>query len=206
MHSLQLVHCSYLDYPRIYFAGEFRADSNAINNYPCNFRMDHNIPYNDPPEIHDYGSNSFMFYNATVTGMVKMDGNLIENSEGDSLFGQEIMTNIDHPFAKLVDLDVDCQMHSTIYGMKFGIRNIHGKLLFYGDWTPCVIANNLWPQLTCFNDMDKCLLEYSPSGESFSAQSTTTLTNITWANDADLPPFLTTLKKHSMNPTKITWP
>ena len=157
--------------------------------------MDHDIPYNDPPEIHDYGSNSFLFYNATVTGMVRVNGSLIENSEGDPLFGQEIVTNIDRPFAKLVDLDVDCQHHSTIYGMNFGIRNAEGKVLLYGNWTPCIIANFMWPQLTCFTDVDKCLLEYSPDGETFSAQSTTTLTNIKWASDADLTPFLSTLKE-----------
>lgn len=195
LYSLHLVLCSYLDYPRVHFAGEFRVDSTVINNFRCNFRMDHDIPYNDPPEMHDYGSNSFLFYNAVVTGMVRVNGSLIENSEGDRLFGQEIVTNIDRPFAKLVDLDVDCQMHSTIYGMNFGIRNAEGKLLLYGNWTPCVIANFLWYQLTCFTDVDKCLLEYSPSGESFSAQSTTTLTNIKWASDADLTPFLSTLKE-----------
>jgi hypothetical protein len=105
------------------------------------------------------------------------------------------MTNVDRPFAKLVDLDVDFQHHSTIYGMNFGIRNAEGKLLLYGNWTPCVIANLIWYRLTCFNDTDKCLLEYSPHGESFSAQSTTTLTDIAWASDADLTPFLSTLKE-----------
>ena len=157
--------------------------------------MDHDIPYNDPPEIHDYGSNSFLFYNATVTGMVRVNGSLIENSEGDPLFGQEIVTNIDRPFAKLVDLDVDCQMHSTIYGMNFGIRNAEGEVLLYGNWTPCVIANFLWYQLTCFTDVDNCSLNYSPRGESFSAQSTTILTNITWGSDTYLTPFLSTLKE-----------
>lgn len=156
--------------------------------------MDHDVQYSNPPDIHDYGSNSFMFYNVMVTGLVQMNGELIENSECDSLVGQEIVTNINRPFAKLVDLDVDCKMHSTIYGMKFGIRNSDGQLLLYGDWTPCVIANNLWPQLTCFTDKDKCLLEHLHGGESFSAQSATTLTNIKWTNDKDLTPFLLTLK------------
>ena len=153
--------------------------------------MDYDIKYHDPPEIHDYGSNSFMFYNAKVTATVNENGSLIENSSHDR---QEIVTNIDCPFAKLVDLDVDCQMHSTLYGMKFGVRDALGQLLFYGDWTPCIIANNLWYQLTCFNDTSKCLLNYSSSGESFSAQSTTKLTNIIWANDTQLTPFLKTLK------------
>lgn len=168
---------SYLDYPRIHFAGEFYVDSSAINNDQCNFRMDHDIHYNYPPEIHDHGSNSFKFYNAKVTGMVNSIGEFVNS---DPL---EIVTNIDRPFTKLVDLDVDCQMHSALYGMEFGIRSADGELLFYGKWTPCIIANNLWSQIACFSDRKKCLLEHSPGGETFSTQSTTILTNITWARD-----------------------
>jgi hypothetical protein len=139
--------------------------------------MDRDVEYYYPPRVHDYGSNSFKFYNGKVTG-----GEVPPGSDAIDFVDAEIVTNIDKPFTKLVDLDVDCQMHSTLYGMQFGIRK-DGELLLYGDWTPCVIANHLWPQLTCFNDTENCLLNYSVGGESFSAQSATTLTNIKWANE-----------------------
>ena len=154
--------------------------------------MDHDVFYDQPLDIHDYGSNSFMFYDAIVKGTVTTDGKEAKSSDNDIL---EIVTNIDVPLAKLVDLDVDCQMHSTLYGMKFGIRSQKsGHLLMYGDWTPCVLLNNIWSQLTCFNDRDHCMMNYSSSGERFSSQSSTTLTNIKWAPESELPSFLSTFK------------
>jgi len=166
-------------------------DTNAINNDRCNYRMDHEVKYSYPPDIHNYGSNSFEFYSAKVTAVVNDNGML---NDQDSPVNLDIVTNVNKPFAKLVDLDVDCQMHSTLYGMEFGIRDETGVLLLYGKWTPCVIANNLWPQINCFNDVEKCLLTYSPNGESFAAQSATTLTKIKWADESNLTPFLASLK------------
>lgn len=166
--------CSYLDYPRIHFARKFRVDTNAINNDHCNFRMDTEI--DAKPVIHNFGSNSFQFFDTEITSVVFENGKKINL---DPLVTKKIVNNVNRPFAKLVDLDVDCQMHSTIYGMDFGIKGEKGFIL-YGNWTPAIIAQNMWPRVACFTDKNNCVLDRSPGGETFSAQSTTTLENIEW--------------------------
>lgn len=174
---------SYLGYPRINFAGQYSVDTNYINNDRCNYRMDVDIEVT--PTLHNYGSNSFRFYETKVTSVVYSDGTLESDPSVEPIIDKKVVNNVNRPFAKLVDLDVDCQLHSAIYGMNFGIQEDSAETFFYGDWTPSVICQGLWPRVACFTDVDDCLLEYSPGGESFSGQSSTTLTNIEWNLETD---------------------
>ena len=140
--------------------------------------------------LHNYGSNSFQFFDTVVTGITKMSGN---QQTDDPIVGQPVVNNIDFPFAKIVDLDVDCQGRSAIYGMQFGVQG-DSSLLFYGKWTPNIIAQNMLPRVACFSDIDDCELIYSPGGESFSAQSMTTITDIEWNVEPAMGSFLEDFK------------
>ena len=109
------MNCSYLGHPHLNFAGQFRADSDIQNNRRCNYRLDHPSPQT---ESYLSGTNEFQFLDTKVTSVVYENG---QTSLTDPIVGSRIVGNLNQPFAKLVDLDVDVQDKATIYGMKFGV-------------------------------------------------------------------------------------
>jgi hypothetical protein len=122
------------------------------------------------------GTNDFQLYNAYVTAAVNSTGQLTD----DAIIGHYIIDNLRTPYAKLVDLDVSAQAHSTIYGMKFGINwnnsfpTNNEDIAFYGNWTRSVIAQNIWQRFKCNN---------TKLGDSvLGAQSTSVITGIKWYN------------------------
>ena len=182
--SFQLSFGSYLGYPRIHFAGQFRADTNTRNNDRCNYRMNKET---DPDLNNDWamnGTGEFQFFNAKITSFVDRNG--IRSSK-DPIVNHAIIGNLLRPFAKLTDLDVDCQDHSTIYGLNFGITwnsdipEEHNDIALYGKWTRNVIAQYIWPRLKCYNETYHGAELYQDSFP-LGAQSTTTITNVQWGN------------------------
>ena len=131
------------------------------------------------PTVHNYGSNSFRFYDAMVTAVVDKHGRY---QNDDFLIGKHIASNIDRSQAKIVNMDVDAQMFSSIYGMNFGIVS-DDKYLVSGNWTRSVVVQNWWQRTGCFKDVDNCSTRYAGTGEALGAQSTTKLTNIQWSDD-----------------------
>lgn len=116
---MQAVNSSYLGYPRIHFAGQFRADSNTRNNDFCNYRLDK--PTNPDLNGMDWnanGTNEFQFVHTKVTSVLYKDGT---SSTTDPLVGQNIIGNLKRPIAKLVDIN-NSGAHMSIFGMKFGIQ------------------------------------------------------------------------------------
>ncbi len=109
--SLQPCSCTYLGYPRIYFAGQHRAHPSTRNNDRCDFRMDEEVS----AEWGKNGTQEFELFNTIVTSVVYENGS---NSTNDPIVGHG---NLQRPFANFVDLDVDVQTHLTIYGLQFGI-------------------------------------------------------------------------------------
>ena len=107
--------CSYLGYPRLNFAGQFRADSDIQNNKRCNYQLDYP---GSPIESYLSGTNEFQFLDAKITSVVYKGG---QTSLADPIVGSSIVGNLDQPFAKLIDLDVEVQDKAIIYGMKFGV-------------------------------------------------------------------------------------
>ena len=102
---------SYLDVPRLHFAGQFRADINTRNNKNCNFDLNNKLSL--AKETNYAGSNEFEFVNTKITAVVDKYGHEDKSNE---LIGAEIFSNDYKPFAKIVDLDVDFQV-SSIYGL-----------------------------------------------------------------------------------------
>ena len=182
---MQPAFSSYLGYPRIHFAGYFRADSDTRNNDLCNYRPDKPI---NPDTNADWGFNGtseFQFFDTFITAVVDSDGRL---NADDAIVNLPIVGNIKRQNAKLVDLDVECQDHTTLYGMNFGIglsydfpRNDSDTAL-YGSWTPNVIAQKMWPRLKCYNETHNNSQLYQDTFP-LGAQSTTTLTELLWNSD-----------------------
>ena len=178
-------HCSYLSYPRIHFAGQFRADSDTRNNDPCNY--DPQFELNLDTNGVDWGfngTNEFQFFDTEVTSVYYGDGTM---STSDPVVGRGIVGNLERPFAKLTDLDVDCQDHSSIYGLKFGIQwsddhpESDADLAFYGSWTRNVVAQSMWPRLKCYSNTNygtELFQDSFPLG----GQATTTITGVDWGD------------------------
>lgn len=129
---------SYFDLPRIYFSGTFRADPSTINNDGANFA--------EPPTIdpgwNPNGSHAFQLLKTippgatavptTVKAVATPAGKVI--TSGDPLIGTFAASTDNPVVGKLVDLDVDQQFVSQIWGMQVSIGN--GADAVVGDYYP----------------------------------------------------------------------
>ena len=164
--SLRVSYASYLDPPRIYFTGQFRADGNSRNNLPCNFDL--NNPVGEKMEWNYNGTNEWEFINTVVTAVVDETGREITDHP---LLKAVVFTSENRPFGKLVDLDVDFQA-SSLYGLELGLK-YNGEKLFSGKWLTSVIVQNFWyTKLKCSK------LEHD---RVYGSQSTTRITDISWS-------------------------
>lgn len=131
------------------------------------------------------GTSEFQFFDAHVTGVVHNDGSF---STEDSVIGADVIGNTDRPFAKVVDLDTDCQDKTTIYGMQFGISwdedDSNLELAFHGKWTRAVIAQDMWPRMKCYQGAHHGPHPFQGSFP-FGAQGTTIITDVEWGELGD---------------------
>ena len=100
--------------------GRLRVDANTINNMRCNFNTQTGIVDTElNPNSNINGTNECSFLDTKVMGVVYPNGTL---SDSDEIVGGDIFENDRQPFAKMIDLDVDVQGKSVIYGMKVGFE------------------------------------------------------------------------------------
>ena len=85
-----------------------------------------------------------------------------------------IVTNPQQTSPKLVDLDTDAQMKSTVYGMNLSIVSdpdaVQSVPVLHGEWVRSIIAYDIWQRLFC-------RLGQNPT---LSAQGTSKLKNVVW--------------------------
>ena len=188
---------SYLGYPRINFAGHFRADTDTRNNIRCNYRTDHDVSEDTNADWGFNGTNEFQFFENIVTSVSYLDGS---ESTDDTVIGKHIVGNLQRPFSKLTDMDTDAQDRSTIYGMKFGITwdtsSPAENMRFFGDWTPSVIAQDMWPRVKCYSE-DNHGNELYQDSFPFGASGTTVIDNVDWSADLGDSTVLQQLKTAS---------
>ena len=177
-------HGSYLDVPRIHFTGKFRADVNTRNNDNNTFSGQLNPDQNKDWNFN--GTNEFSFFD---TSIVAVDLSSSDSADPeDPVLSAIIFNNADRVLPKIVDLDVDCQEVSTIYGMEFGIGWNEGgvyKKGLTGKWTPSVIAQDMWPRLKCFTE--EFYGDRPQDSVPFGSQGTTILTDIEWGDTRNSP-------------------
>ncbi len=109
---------SYLGSPRIHFFGAFIAEPSTINNDAANYSG----PIQDPL-WNPNGDHQFAFADCTVRSLVS-NGQLV--TSGDPLIGTAVNTE-GSPFAKLVDLDVQVQIASKVFGLEVSLADGSGN-------------------------------------------------------------------------------
>src|SRR5215210_2864247 len=99
---------SYLDVPRLHFAGNFIANPSTINNTPANF--DPTVPINFQNESwNPNGNAAWKFLNCTVRSAVNAAGQVYPTSGTDPVIGAAVLSTDQPVAAKLVDLDTQQQ-------------------------------------------------------------------------------------------------
>ena len=154
-YRFHVVTASYLQTPRINFAGRFRADVNTINNMELNYLLstmpDEHAPVDD--DWNPQGTNTWIMLDCFVTSVVYTDESgdtkTFYTSNEDSVIGLPLVNNPERAFAKLVDVDPDQQQSSTVYGMDLGVNWSPRKgkdqtNAFIGDFVPAVITRDIW--------------------------------------------------------------
>ncbi len=145
---------SYLDVPRINFAGEFYANPSTVNNDPDNYKAGVTDP---PPWQEPYGNHDFSLWKCKVVSALDDQGNDVGD---DLIIAAEISSVVPHALtgpggqeasargkdgtpAKLVDVDVYQQATSAIYGLKMTITLRGGGGAVTGNVEPPFL-NSVW--------------------------------------------------------------
>jgi hypothetical protein len=169
---------SYLDRPRINFAGKFAADPSTIDNDRNNFVVGAplNVLWNP------MGTHVFQFLDCTVRSAVLPNGS---SPPGDPLVGAPVESPTDvfsYP-AKLVDLDPDQQSVSQIWGLVV-------RVSVPDPTTPTRTRASMTGEMpaTSFADMWTRVRGGSPAGIPwFSAVYQSVLTNVRWHQPQESP-------------------
>ena len=127
---------SYLQTPRIHLAGRFYANPSTSNNFRNN--------YSSPPPkklqltFDTMGKHYFQFRDCTVTSAYSASGAVTV----DQVLGAKFHSVDTSDSAKLVDLDVDNQNVSAIFGMQLALT-VAGGASITGSMRTCEL-NGLW--------------------------------------------------------------
>lgn len=124
---------SYLDVPRLHFAGTFSADPSTVNNTPQNF---------DPATVitsqnygwNPYGTGQWQFLNCQVQSVVYNDGSIGSAAGEDPVVGSPVQGTDQPQIAKIVDLDSEQQMVSEIYGFQVQLTDSSGAAALVGNF------------------------------------------------------------------------
>ncbi|KAI8494812.1 hypothetical protein Bbelb_274170 [Branchiostoma belcheri] len=163
-------------YPRLYFAGNFLADTATLNNDPYNWNISAFNASRDPECYRNYtfphcnwnptGGSDFRFVNCYVTKVCYIGGNCYQN---DTLVGKRIIGSDDTVAAKMTDLDPFFQMYTAqLWGLVVGVEGA-----FQGKFKTNTILD-VWQRCK----KEKCLGDPGTSGYWSSV-----LTDVTWMDD-----------------------
>ncbi|XP_065839157.1 uncharacterized protein [Oscarella lobularis] len=187
---------SYMDRPRIAFSGLFRSDVSSVNNNPLhfdtkNFKLVDQLIYNPAyASWNPTGTASFLFRDVTITEACPLVGvcNTI-----DGVVGEALDTGVSRVTAKMVNLDPENQLVSTLFGLRFAIRSYdayQGPTLVAGDFKPAAFSG-IFHNRGC--EGYACL----------SASYQSIIENVEWNLDNANSPTLQNLKEISGNTLSI---
>ena len=130
---------SYLDVPRLHFAGKFFADPSTINNRGSNYSVPAaaidallarpTLSPSGPLLWNPRGNNWFFFSDCTVRSCLDNTGAMkttASGASGDALVTGKVESPATVAIAKLVDLDPELQSASAIYGMNIKVTLSNG--------------------------------------------------------------------------------
>jgi hypothetical protein len=171
---------SYLDTPRIHFAGEFQADVSTINNEvtlydSATFKRDDQELTTDGTKggWNPEGTGIFRLIGCRVTG-ARLGDKAITTWEQDPVVGMALENADERVFGKLVDLDPQQQMVSQIWGMRLRLTDGEEKALLSGEFRPAAFIN-LWKRQQKAVFLDQTLAAVFQS----------VLEGVAWEGDAD---------------------
>lgn len=178
---------SYLEPPRLYFAGCFHADVPTVNNVDPNFNNDLFEPRFQwvrrlPDEFGDFnpaGSGAFRLRGCRVTGVVHPDGRYASSPDDDPIIGAHLSEDNKRVSARIVDLHPNYQNAATLYGLRLRLQNEEGAEFLTADFDPAAAAD-IW-------------LRKPPPLHDVGGIYQSTLSGVQWSGLAS--PFLTTLRE-----------
>jgi len=140
---------SYLDVPRIYFAGKFMArpptGNNRLDNYDPSVVLQTTTPeVQGDAEWHPRGTGEFRFLRCMVTAVVDEHYQVQANHP---LVHSEIGTFAVDSSPKIVDLDPDQQNYAELFGMRITFADALGKPFLTGLLDPPPVARDTWTRI-----------------------------------------------------------
>ncbi|KAL5473634.1 hypothetical protein EMCRGX_G028138 [Ephydatia muelleri] len=167
---------SYLDLPRLTFTGWVHVDVATMNNSPCNFDINRPELILPPSEWNwnTNGTGEFKLFNCFVTSALTTNPLDIP----DAIIDSKVVSNFNMPYAKIVDLDVQHQLSSEIYGLHLAIVRSNGDIAFQARAETMPLVQDMWTRRIC---------NLSLADRNMGSKAVTVLTGITWGNTAGSP-------------------
>lgn len=123
----------YLDLPHVLFDGDFQADVSTVNNDVRNFDIDTFDPETANRAWNPTGSGAFRLLNCRVRGVSVGRNDDAEDAHADPVLSAVVGGSSDRVSAKIVDLDPQWQLSSTLWGLHIELR-ARGRLILAGDF------------------------------------------------------------------------
>src|SRR4051794_9933432 len=179
---------SYLDPPRLHFAGSFAATISTVNNDPTHFdnaSFDKSFQERQTKTAYNgwfnpRGDGDWRLMGCKVTGAVGSDGSAVV---GDPVLGCLVADSDRLPPAKLVDLDPEQQLVSTVWGLELRICDAAGEKLLRAPFAPAPFMD-IW---------SRALGAGGGGNNAAAAMYQSVLSELEWG-DVTSSPFLTALK------------
>jgi len=170
---------SYLDLPRIHFAGAFQADPSTVNNNLENYRPQNTSP---APSWNPSGTARFGLIDCIVRSTDDTSGTRIDSEQPGSIVGARVLSPPAPAMAKIVDLDPQQQLVSEIYGLQVRLA-VSSDDFVTGRFG-----------VTCFQDIWWTRLQGSGGGDvGASAFYQSILEDVTWGSG--IGPLLQALRE-----------
>lgn len=132
---------SYLDLPRVVFAGDFQADVSTVNNTVQNYDITTFDPERSPEAWNPTGSAAFRLLNCRVRVASDEKG---AAAKEDPILTSVIGGSTDKVSGKILDLDPQWQLSSALWGLRVELRA--GKnLILAGDFEPASFRDIWFP-------------------------------------------------------------
>jgi hypothetical protein len=135
---------SYLQSPRLHFAGQFQADPSTVNNDPEHFdtsRFQSNYALSQAALTgpgngwwNPGGTAAWRFFECTVQQVVYKDGTICDDPAVDPVVGSPVGSGHGRTEGKLVDLDPEQQMVSEIWGFQVVLGSSGSGFSIRGDF------------------------------------------------------------------------
>lgn len=174
---------SYLDVPRLHFAGRFVARPSTLNNTGSNFEPGVTNPY---PSWNPNGNHFWQFLDCSVKTAVNSGGPVTQ----DPVLKAAVLSTDTPAPAKLVDLDTEQQLVSQIWGLQVKVA-VSETDYFVGNF-----------RAVAFNDINFGRETNGGGDAAASAYFQSVLDDVTWGSEISSP-FLKELQTISPNSLSI---